>query len=102
MCVNAEIVCCGCGSDEFISDAAYLPVFFERALLIERMEAEEDGASDVAGALSASSKEAVQEFLVRQVVQLRDDELVAQVPGALPYVWCRFAVLCSVLGSRSA
>ena len=87
------MVCCGCGSDELISDAAYLPVFFERALLIERMEAEEEGASDVASALSASSKEGVQVFLVRQVVQLRDDELMVQVPGALTHVWCPFAAL---------
>ena len=57
------------------------------------MEAEEEGASDVASALSASSKEGVQEFLVRQVVQLRDDELMAQVPGALTHVWCPFAAL---------
>lgn len=68
-------------SDELLSDAAHLPTFFERALMLERMETDEEEEEDngISKALSLSSKESMQEMLIRQTVMLRTEDLMAQV-----------------------
>lgn len=67
-------------SDELLSDPSHLPVFFGRALMLEKPDAdamEED--SSLAKAMSQTGKESMQELLVRQTVQLRTEDMMAQV-----------------------
>jgi len=69
-------------SDELLSDSAHLPTFLESALLLEKMDTndEDENADDkLSHLLSEASKESMQELLIRQTVQLRTEDLMSQV-----------------------